>query len=89
MLRRFAAVAAIVLVLVLSGIEATHAHSDVASVSSSPCALCLSIQGNAPAITSHVLPTLSAIETLALPDMAESHGILRELSLYIRPPPAA
>jgi hypothetical protein len=88
MLRRFAAVGCIVLVLLLSGIEATHAHSDVASVSSSPCALCLSVQGNAPAITCHVLPTLSAVETLVSPEMTETHGILRELSLFIRPPPA-
>jgi hypothetical protein len=89
MLRCWAALTCIVLVLLLSAIEATHAHSDVSSVRSSPCAICLSVHGNAPAITYHPLPTLSALETLALPAVAESHGILQELSLFIRPPPVA
>ena len=86
---RGAALACILLVLLMTGVEATHAHSDVvAAKSSSPCAICISVHANAPAVTVYVLPTLSTLETVAVPFGAEGKGIDREISLVIRPPPA-
>lgn len=87
-LRRWAALACIALIVLLAGVEVTHAHSDVASVRSSPCAICLTVHGNAPAITYHPLPTLSALETLTAPSLPEGRAVLQTTSLFIRPPPA-
>lgn len=80
--------ACVFLVLLLAGVEATHVHSEVANVRSSPCAICLSVHANAPAITFHLLPTLSALETLVQPSLMEAHGIQTEISLFTRPPPS-
>lgn len=86
---RWAALGCVFLVLMMSGVEATHAHSDfVAPRASSPCAICISVHANAPAVTVYALPTLAALETLAIPFGAEGKGIDREISLVIRPPPA-
>ena len=87
-LKRLAALACISLVLLLAGLEATHSHSDVSSVRSSPCAICLSVHANAPAVTLLLLPTLAALATLVTPSLIEAHGTQREISLFIRPPPA-
>jgi hypothetical protein len=76
------------LVLLVAGVEATHAHSEVANVRSSPCAICLSVHANAPSITLHLLPTLSALETLVQPSLMQGHGIQTEISLFTRPPPS-
>jgi hypothetical protein len=85
--KRLTALACISLVLLLAGLEATHAHSDVANVRSSPCAICLSVHANAPAVTLLLMPTLSALATLVTPSLIEGHGIQPEISLFIRPPP--
>lgn len=87
-LLRWTAFACVFLVLLLAGVEATHAHSEVASVRSSPCAICLSVHANAPAITLHLLPTLSALEALVQPSLMQGHGIQTEISLFTRPPPS-
>lgn len=85
---RWAALGCIFLVLLMTGVEAIHAHSDVASGrGSSPCAICFSVHANAPAITCHVLPTLSAVEALSVAFRPEGKGIVKEISLFIRPPP--
>lgn len=86
--RRLAALTCISLVLWLAGLEVLHAHHEVASVRSTPCALCVTVHANAPAITLLALPTLSALEILVAPSLIESHGIQREISLFTRPPPA-
>ena len=85
--RRLTALACISLVLWLAGLEALHAHHEVASVRSTPCALCVTVHANAPAITLLALPTLSELEILVAPSLVESHGIQREISLFTRPPP--
>ncbi|MGE5324744.1 MAG: hypothetical protein ACM3SW_17895 [Actinomycetota bacterium] len=87
-LKRLAALGCISLVLWLAGLEALHAHHEVASVRSTPCAICLSVHANAPAVTLLALPTLAELEILAAPSLIESHGIQREISLFTRPPPA-
>jgi hypothetical protein len=87
LLRRLTALTCITLVLLLASLEATHAHSDVASVRSSPCAICLSVHANAPAVTLLVMPTLAALDKLVTPFLIEGHGIQREISLFTRPPP--
>lgn len=87
-LLRWTALACVFLVLFLAGVEATHAHSEVSSVRSSPCAICLSVHANAPAITFHLLPSLSALETLVQPSLTQAHGIQTEISLFTRPPPS-
>lgn len=86
-LRRWVALVCIALIVLLAAVEATHAHSDVATVRSSPCAICLTVHGNAPALTYHVLPTLSALETLTAPSLPQRRAILQTTSLFIRPPP--
>ena len=86
--KRLAALSCISLVLLLAGLEATHAHSDVTNVRSSPCAICLSVHANAPVVTVLLMPTLAALDTLVTPSLVEGHGIQREISLFIRPPPA-
>lgn len=84
------ALSCIALALFMTGLEATHAHSDAAvSHNSSPCVICISVHANAPAVTFHPLPTLAALETLAVPFQAEGKGIVKEISLFTRPPPAA
>jgi hypothetical protein len=87
--RRWIALGCIVLVALFAGLEATHAHSDAQPArSSSPCAVCISVHANAPAVTSHPLPVLFATEAVAIPFRAEGHGIAAEIALFIRPPPA-
>jgi hypothetical protein len=83
------ALGCMVLVVLFAGLEATHAHSDAQPArSSSPCAVCVSVHANAPAVTSHPLPVLFAVEAVAIPFRAEGHGIAAEIALFIRPPPA-
>lgn len=87
---RFVALSCILLALVMTGLEAAHSHSDAAvSRNSSPCAICISTHSNAPAVTFDPLPVLSALETVAIPLRADGKGIVKEISLFIRPPPAA
>lgn len=88
--QRWIALGCIVLVALFAGLEATHAHSDAQPArSSSPCAVCISVHANAPAVTSHPLPVLFTAEAVAIPFRAEGHGIAAEIALFIRPPPAA
>jgi hypothetical protein len=77
------------LVLAFAGLEATHAHSDAQLArSSSPCALCISVHANSPAVTSHALPVVFAVEAVTLPFRAQGHVVAAELTIFIRPPPA-
>ena len=86
---RWIALSCIALALFMTGLEATHAHSDAVAQNSSPCVICISVHANAPAVTFHPLPTLAALETLSVPYQAEGKGIVKEISLFTRPPPAA
>jgi hypothetical protein len=89
-LRRWAAQSCVLLVLLMIGVEATHAHPDAASArASSPCAICISAHAKAPVATFHALPTLSTLETLSIPFQVEGKGLVKEISLFIRPPPFA
>ncbi|HZD93669.1 MAG TPA: hypothetical protein VE133_05400 [Candidatus Sulfotelmatobacter sp.] len=89
-LLRLLAWSCIVLVILISGLEAMHAHSDVAvSRNSSPCAICLSAHANAPTVTVHVLPQLHTVEAVAVPDQSEGKSTVSELRLFIRPPPVS
>jgi hypothetical protein len=86
--RRCTAYACVLLVLLMVGVEAIHAHPDAPHAkASSPCAICISVHANAPAVTFHPLPTLSAVETVAMAFQAQGKGIVKEISLFIRPPP--
>jgi len=87
-LRRWLAQSCVLLVLLMTGVEATHAHSVASARVSSPCAICISVHANAPAATFHPLPTLCTLETVAIPFRVEGKGIVKEISLFIRPPPA-
>ena len=87
-LMRWIALVCVLLALVMTGVEATHAHSDAAiSRNSAPCAICLSAHAKAPTITVQLLPLVYAVETVAV--TYESHGksASADLSLFIRPPP--
>jgi hypothetical protein len=86
--QRCMALGCILLVLLFAGLEATHMHPDARLArSSEPCAVCISVHANAPAVTFHPLPTLLAVESLAVPFRVEHKGISKELRLFIRPPP--
>ena len=79
----------ILLVLVFAGLEATHAHVDARRVQNSePCAFCVSVHANTPVITVHPLPTLRAVEMVAIPFQTEGKSAAPELTFFIRPPPA-
>ena len=80
------ALACVCLTLMFAGLESTHAHSDAKITG--PCAICISIHANAPAITFHLLPTLRPVQTLAVARPVEGLGIAKELRLFIRPPPS-
>jgi hypothetical protein len=89
-MKRFIALSCILIALVLAGVEATHAHSDAAvSSNSRPCAICISVHSNAPAVTFHSLPVLHAVEIVIIPYRTQGKSTAPELSLYIRPPPSA
>lgn len=89
-LMRVAALCCIALALFMSGLEAMHAHTDfAASTNSSPCVICLSIHVNAPTVSVQVLPHFHAIEAIAIPYQSEGKSAISDLTLFIRPPPAA
>jgi hypothetical protein len=89
-LMRFAAMSCIVLALLMVGLEATHSHSDAAVArNSSPCVICLSAHANAPTVTVYTLLVFHAVEGLTLPYESEGKSTVSDLSLFIRPPPAA
>lgn len=82
--------ACVLLLLLMVGVEAIHAHRDAPRArASSPCAICITVHANAPAVTFHPLPTLSTFETVALVLQKQGKGIVKEISLFIRPPPAS
>ena len=88
--QRWIALGCLLLVLVFAGLEATHVHSDAQLAgNASPCAVCISVHANAPAVSFHPLPTLLAVEIVAVPFRTEGKGIAEEIALFIRPPPAA
>ena len=89
-LKRFIALGCIFMALAMTGLEATHAHSDAAvSTNSRPCAICISVHANAPAVTFHSLPVLYTVAVVAIPFQTEGKSTAPELSLFIRPPPSA
>ena len=85
---RWIALSCVLLVLLISGLEATHLHSG-ASSSSNPCVICISAHANAPAVVFHPLPVLYAVDVVAIPFQTEGKSTSPELQLFIRPPPAA
>jgi hypothetical protein len=89
-LMRIVALSCIVLALFMCGLEAMHAHSDaLATTNSSPCVICLSIHVNAPTVSVQILPEFHAVEALAIPNETEGKSTVADLTLFIRPPPAA
>jgi hypothetical protein len=83
------AVACILLVLAFSGLEAMHSHPHARMAGGSgSCQVCVGLHSNAVTPTFHTLPTLLMVAIVAVPPQAEGHGIGKELSLFIRPPPA-
>jgi hypothetical protein len=88
--RRWIALAYLYLVLIFVGLETTHAHpsGDLAR-GSRPCAICIAVHVNAPALTAHSLPVLFTVERLTVLFRAEHKGATQDLTLFIRPPPIA
>jgi hypothetical protein len=87
---RMVAVICVFLALLMTGVEATHAHSESSvATNSTPCAICLSAHAKAPSITVQFLPLVYAVETVSVPYETEGKSAAPELSLFIRPPPAA
>jgi hypothetical protein len=88
-LMRWIAMICVLLALVMTGVEATHAHSEAAiSRNSTPCAICLSAHAKAPVITVQLLPVIYPVETVAVAYESEGKSTISELSLFIRPPPS-
>jgi len=86
--RRWIALLSLCLVLIFVGLETTHAHpsGDLAR-GSSPCAICIAVHANAPALTTHSLPVLFTVERMTVLFRAEHKGATQDLTLFIRPPP--
>lgn len=84
---RWIAMSCVLLVLLISGVEAAHMHSGASS--SSSCVICISAHANAPAVVFHPLPVLYAVDVVAIPFQTEGKSTSPELQLFIRPPPAA
>jgi hypothetical protein len=80
--------ACMLLVMVFAGLEATHTHYDaLRTQNSAPCAFCVSVHANTPVITVHPLPTLRAVEMVAISSRTEGKSVAPQLTLFIRPPP--
>jgi hypothetical protein len=89
-LMRLMAMVCIVLALFVAGLEATHSHSDAAIArNSSPCVICLSVHANAPTVTVYLLLVFHSVEAFTVPYETQGKSAISELSLFIRPPPAA
>jgi hypothetical protein len=89
-LMRLIAMVCIVLALFVAGLEATHRHSEAAVArNSSPCVICMSVHANAPTVTVYLLLVFHSVEAFTLPYETQGKSAISELSLFIRPPPAA
>jgi hypothetical protein len=89
-LMRLIAMVCIVLALFVAGLEATHSHSEAAvAQNSSPCVICMSVHANAPTVTVYLLLVFHSVEAFTLPYETQGKSAISELSLFIRPPPAA
>src|SRR5262245_34131416 len=89
-LTRLVALSCMVLALFMAGLEAMHAHSDVAVArNSSPCVVCLSVHANAPTVNVQLLPQFDTVEAIAISYRSEGKSTISELRLFIRPPPVA
>ena len=89
-LMRLIAMVCIVLALFVAGLEATHSHSDSAVArNSSPCVICLSVHANAPTVTVYLLLVFHSVEAFTVPYEIQGKSTISDLSLFIRPPPAA
>jgi hypothetical protein len=87
---RLVGLSCIVLALFMAGLEATHSHSDAAVASnSSPCVICLSVHAKAPVIAVYLLLVFHSVEAFTVPYETRGKSAFSELSLFIRPPPAA
>jgi hypothetical protein len=87
---RTVAIACVLLAVFMTGVEAIQSHSDAAfTAHSAPCAICLSAHAKAPTITVRGLPLIFTVETLALTYDSKDKSSSQELTLFIRPPPAA
>lgn len=87
---RLVALGCIVLAVFMAGLEAMHAHSDIAIArNSSPCVVCLSVHPNAPTVDVQFLPQFHTVEAIAIPYRSEGKSTISELHLFIRPPPVA
>src|SRR6266851_3880422 len=89
-LQRWAASACVVLMLLIVGMEAVHAHSQAsASNGSGICLLCVSAQTSAPVASITAVETLLiAIGVIAAVPERRRQTTLAALPLFIRPPPA-
>jgi flagellar basal body-associated protein FliL len=88
-LTRWIALICVLLALVMTGVEATHAHSEAAVArNSTPCAICLSAHAKAPTITVQLLPMIYPVETVSVTYESQGKSAIAELSLFIRPPPS-
>jgi len=88
--RHWAALVCLWVLLAFAWMETTHAHpaNDLAR-GSNPCAVCIAVHANAPAVTAHPLPVVFATESVTIAFRAEHKGVASDISLFIRPPPAA
>ncbi len=87
---RVIALFCVLLALVMTGVEAMHAHSENAlSANSAPCAICLSAHAKAPTVTVQLLPLVYTVETVAVPYESQGKSAISDLTLFIRPPPIA
>jgi len=81
----------LLLVLLFTGLEASHIHSTdaISGTSSTPCLICISAHSTAPAVAVHSLTPLWKVGFMATEPEVMGQGISSRLEIFIRPPPAA
>jgi hypothetical protein len=85
---RIVALSCVALLLFIAGAEAVHNHSDGAVPrNSAPCMICVTAHAKAPTLAIHLLPTLHAVESIAVLPETEGKSAISDLRLFIRPPP--
>lgn len=85
---RWIALSCVILALLMTGLEVTHVHSGASLKQHSACAICLSVQANAPAVTFHFVPALLTVAIVLIPYESRDKSTASDLRLFIRPPPS-
>ncbi len=83
------ALVCLLLVLCVSGMEATHSHPDaLLTGSGTHCAICISAHNSAAVATFHLSGIALTVISITVPLRISGTASAPEISLFSRPPPA-